>query len=149
MKKIMLFSTLVLFLLGVTSCSLLQREDANPQTPKAFENEQVYNWLLENGELTDGTMISYSIKHMNGDTLAIAASQDKEVFVTFTTTMENNIVVTFSSPLLSETILSFDCEIVDQSHTGKSYECKVNKKTFTANSPEPSYIPQVIRIALT
>ena len=135
MKRIFAFSVIVIFLLGMIGCGKPQGDNSDPQAQNKLSNELIYDWLTENGELMNGTTISYTKNHINGDALSVEATQDKEVKISFSTSLPNGLEVTCSMPLISDSVLSFNCKIVDDTNTGTEKWCELEKATFTASSP--------------
>lgn len=135
MKRIVIFTLVILLIFNLTACSSIVKI-ISETTPKIeFNNEYVYNWLLDNGELINGTILSHTINYDNGAYLCLSSTSDKVITVIYSYVPSNGLSICLSMPLFSQSMLYFDCEIVDETITGVKKQCALNKIDFTKNSP--------------
>lgn len=135
MKRFLAFCVVITLIFCMFGCKKPQEKISETETSPKISNEIVYDWLLENGELTNGTSLSYTITSTNGDALNITANTDKTVELSYVSIPTANFEVTFTTKLISDNQHSFDCKIVDPTGTGKEYKLIVDKATFTSSSP--------------
>lgn len=140
MKRLVAILSFFVLCLSLYACSSTSVETEQEITEtfeaaKTISNEIVYDWLLENGKLIDGTTISYAINGKNGGILNVSAGQDKMVVLSYVSMSSEGLEVECTMPLFSENSLLIDSMIVDHTITGREYSYKLDKASFTTNSP--------------
>lgn len=125
------------FLRDISLKSTKKESDTKNTTDTAkvkLDNEFVYDWLLENGELVDSTELVYSINKEDGSSLTIATDTSKAIGITYTF-KENNYQITCGMGMFGGNKHSFSCKVVDESSTGKENSYTFKKNSFNRNTP--------------
>lgn len=118
----MLLSALFAF----TSC---QAKEPEPKTPEEV-HEILYNWLLDNGELKNGTDVLYCL-----DDFSIKTSSSQEIEIFYANVNTGNYIATFSLPLLSnEENVTFEITLKKSQDT-YVFGCIHSPETFRKNVP--------------
>lgn len=146
-KKIIVIISIVLalaiifcggyFVRDINSKNTKEESDTKNTTDTAkvkLDNEFVYDWLLENGELVDSTELVYSINKEDGSSLKITTTTSKTIRLTYTF-MENNYQITCGIDMFGENEHIFSCKVIDESSIGKENSYFLKKSSFTQNTP--------------
>ncbi|MBO7250849.1 MAG: hypothetical protein J6V42_06205 [Clostridia bacterium] len=128
MKRILAL-IIALSMLLLAGCQVKTPEPQTPKTPEEAR-EILYNWLVENGELRDGTDLLY----FSGD-FFIKTSVSKKIEVFYSKGNVGNYTVSFSLPLLSNEKNVTLLITLKKSIDTYIFECIHTPETFQKNIP--------------
>lgn len=100
-----------------------------------IDDDYIYNWLLKNGELKNGTELIYNRELSDVCSYSIYTDTDKCIEFTYTTNELVLYSISLSMDLFSPNKASFSCEIIDRTETGVCTDYIHYRTSFTRNSP--------------
>ncbi len=130
MKRIISLITVLTILLTLTVTSCKKEEPTpDPKTPEEA-HDILYNWLVDNGELKNGTTICYSYYDFT-----ITANAAQEIELTYSKGWINGYNTSYSLPLLSneeEVTLEITLKKSEDTYV---FGCIHSPETFRMNIP--------------
>ncbi len=138
MKKFLTLFLVICLAILVTACNEPQKpsDDVSSEPEKVkVDNNFVYNWLLENGQLQDGTKLVYTVKTASGE-LTLTTEGSKAIWANYQTKDDNGYNFTCRAQLFQEgKTYEFFCTIMDDEQNGVSKRYSIKKAEFIRNSP--------------
>lgn len=125
MKRSIIVLSSIVSLIAVCLCIF-----SGCATPKLSPEERIYNWLLENGELIDGTNLVYQ-----DNDFSLRTDHSKKMSVDYTIPDYKGYEIAIQLPLYSDSKkvkVSISVKNTDSSSTFACYHCP---KDFTLKTP--------------
>lgn len=128
MKRSIIVLSSIVLLIAVCLCifSGCKQEAAKKISPE----ERLYNWLLDNGELINGTNLVYQ-----DNNFSLHTDHSKKMFVDYTISDYNGYEITIQLPLYSESKKNKVKISVQNTDSSSTLACYHYPETFTLKTP--------------